>query len=144
MDEMINRLKTPEECIKYADRCSKLAQQARLRAIELRAQAYGEVSEVERELLKAIYAYEEGLSRKNRKRTRASRTWPMVKKYGIIGAAERAVKRKTDTMGYRLLVDMGFRNLTFEAVILQFSDSFDKQTVELASKRLQELEKTLL
>ena len=71
-----------------------LAREARRRAVELRATAYGGKTEVELKLLKALYAYEEVLSEKNKRKTRAARTWQMIKRYGIIGAAERAVNRK--------------------------------------------------
>ena len=139
MDEIISKLKTPEECIKFAEKCTNLAQEARLRAIELRTLTHGNKSEVETELLKAIYAYEEVLSKKNKKRTRASRTWPMVKRYGIVGAAEKAVNRNTDAMGYRLLIEMGLQDLTFEAVIVRFPEAFSQQIVKLARSRLKEL-----
>ena len=141
MDEVISKLKTPEACIEFAEKCTNLAQEARLRAIELRTLTHGKKNEVETELLKAIYAYEEVLSKKNKKRTRASRTWPMVKRYGIIGAAERAVNRKVDPMGYRLLAEMGLQDLTFEAVIVRFPEAFSQQIVKLAISRLEELGK---
>jgi hypothetical protein len=139
MDEIISKLKTPEECLQFAKECIELARKARRRAIDLRASAHGNISEVENELLKALYAYEEVLSEKNKRRTRASRTWPMIKRYGIIGAAERAVNRKADAMGYKLLVDMGLHDLTFEAVIVRFPETFSKQVVKLARSRLEEL-----
>jgi hypothetical protein len=74
MDEIISKLKTPEECIEFAEKCTNLAQEARLRAIELRALTHGNSSEVETELWKVLYAYEEVLCKKNKRRTLASRT----------------------------------------------------------------------
>jgi len=78
MDDIIQKLKTPEECMQLAknvrDRNPDLAQKARRRAVELRAISYGNKSEVELELLKALYAYEEVLSEKNKRKTRAART----------------------------------------------------------------------
>jgi len=62
MDETISKLKTPEECLQYANKCTALAQEARRRAIELRANAQNAKSEVETELWKALYAYEEILT----------------------------------------------------------------------------------
>jgi hypothetical protein len=141
MDDDISKLTTPEECIEFAEKCTRLAQEARLRAIELRTLTHGNKSEVETELLKAIYAYEEALSKKNKRRTPASRTWPMVKRYGIVGAAERAVNRKTDAKGYKLLVEMGLQDLTFEAVIVRFPKAFSQQIVKHARSRLEELKK---
>jgi hypothetical protein len=141
MDETISKLTTPDACEQFAQKCIDLAHEARRRAIELRALTHGNESLVETELLKALYAYEEVLSKKNKRRTRASRTWPMVKRYGIVGAAEKAVNRNTDAMGYRLLIEMGLQDLTFEAVIVRFPEAFNRQVVKLARTRLEELGK---
>ncbi len=95
MDEKVKRLKTPKDCLQFAenvrDKKPELARQARRRAVELRALAYGTEKEVEIEILKAVYAYEEVLFERNQRRTSASRTWQMIKNHGIIKAAARAV-----------------------------------------------------
>jgi hypothetical protein len=120
------------------DRNPDLAREARRRAVELRATAYGGKTEVELELLKALYAYEEVLSEKNKRRTRASRTWQMIKRHGLIHAAERAVDRPFDPPGYKLLVEMGMRELTFEAVIVSYPETFNQGAVARAKSRLSE------
>jgi len=145
MDDIIPKLKTPAECEQLAlnvqQRNPELARRARRRAVELRAEAHGIKSLVELELLKALYAYEEVLSEKNKQRTSASRTWQMIKRHGIISAAERAVNRKIEPAGYKLLVAMGLHDLTFEAVIVRHPDKFSQEVVSLAKARLEELEK---
>jgi hypothetical protein len=92
MDEKVARLKTPEECERFAknvrDKHPALAKEARRRAVELRAAAYGAKSAAELEALQAVYAYEEVLSAKKGKRIYASRTWQMIKRHGILGAVE--------------------------------------------------------
>jgi hypothetical protein len=107
MDDVVHKLKTPAECMQLAtnvrDRNPALAQKARRRAVELRALSHGSKSDVEYELLKVLYAYEEVLFEKNKKHTRASRTWQMIKNHGIIGAAERAVNRNIEPAGYKVL-----------------------------------------
>lgn len=123
----------------FAEICTDLAKIARRRAIELRAINLGKMSEVETELWKALYAYEEILSKNNKRRTPASRARQMIKRYGIIETAERAVNRKIEAMGYRILVDMGLQDLTFEAVIVRFPEAFNQQIVKLAQSRLEEL-----
>ena len=123
------------------DKYPDLAREARRRAIELRAIAHGNKSGVEIELLKALYAYEEVLSEKNKRRTRASRTWQMIDRHGIIGAAERAVDRKIEATGYKVLVEMGMHDLTFEAVIVRYPEAFSQEVVERAKSRLEELKK---
>ena len=141
MDDIIQKLKTPEECIQLAknvrERNPDLARRARRKAVELRAISYGTKTEVEVELLKALYAYEEVLSMKNKRKTRASRTWQMVERHGLIHAAERAVDRKIEPAGYKLLAEMGMHDLTFEAVIVRYPDSFSGDVVYRAKGRLQ-------
>jgi len=143
MDEEIVKLKTPKECEDFIKKYTDLINQARQRAIELRALSHGEKNIVETELLKALYAYEEILTEKNKRRTRASRTWQMVKRYGIIGAAERAVNRSIEAQGYKFLVEKGLQNLTFEAVIVRYPEAFSKEIVTLAKERLKELGETI-
>jgi hypothetical protein len=145
MDERIQQLKTPEECEQMAlnvqRREPELAVAARRRAVELRAMKHGGKSEVEIEILKALYAYEAALTKKNGRTTRATHTWQMFDRHGIIDGAERAVNRPTVTVGYQLLVEMGMRDLLFEAVIVRFPDYFSPAAVELSKKRLEELAK---
>ena len=141
MDEVISKLKTPEECIQFANKCTDLAREARRRAIELRALTHDNTSMVETELWKALYAYEEILTKKNHRRTLAGRTRQMITRYGIIGTAERAVNRKIEAMGYKVLVEMGMQDLTFESVITKFPESFNQDIVRLCKERLAEFKK---
>ena len=143
MDEIIGKLKTPEECRQFIVKYSDLVRQARQRAIELRASTHQAEDIVEFELYQALYAYEDILSEKNSRRTRANRTWQMVKHYGIKVAAERAVNRKVDAMGYKVLVGMGLQGLTFESVIVKYPESFSLESVKQAHKRLEELRNDL-
>jgi hypothetical protein len=50
----------------------------------------------------------------------------MISRYGIVGAAERAVNRKIEAMDYIVLVEMGLHDLTFEAVIVHFPEAFSQ------------------
>src|ERR1700730_13680842 len=121
MDERVSRLNTPEECEQFAfnvqSRLPDLARARRRRAVELRAASHNAVSAAEREALEAVYAYERVLSAKRGKSVRASRTWQMIERHGIIGAGERAVNRSNETTGYTALVDMGMQDFAFEAVV---------------------------
>jgi hypothetical protein len=141
VSDIISKLKNPEECANLEKNAldrgnTDLAVQARRRAIEMRAQAYGATSEAERECLEAVYAYERVLSAQRRRNTRASRTWQMIKRHGIIGAAERAVNRPTETSGYRALVEMGLEQYAFEAVILRHPKTFSPEAVERSRQRI--------
>ena len=143
MDERVAKLKSPEECAVFAKNVTErgrpdLALAARKRAVQLRAESFGATSEVERECIEAVYAYEEVLSAKAGRRQSASRTWPMIKLHGVIEAVERVVKRKADALGYTALVEMGLEELAFEAVVLRHSSSFSAETVARSRERMGE------
>ena len=146
MDERVRKLKSPEECerfIKNAIRLKhpELAEEARRRAVELRAAEYGSSSQAEKECLQAIYAYEEVLTKKNGRRTRASRTWQMIKRHGILASAERAVDRQAETAGYKALAEMGLQEFAFEAVILRHPHLFSENAVRRSKERMNEWDK---
>ena len=121
MDERVARLRTPEECEQFAinveNRLPELAQAARRRAVEFRAARHGATSAAEEEALQAVYAYERALKRMHGKAVRATYTWRMIERRGIITAVERAVNRKEITAGYKALVEMGMQDFAFEAVV---------------------------
>src|SRR5205823_5765032 len=115
---------TPQDCEQFAINVAKrgepeLALAARRRAVELRAAAHGAKTEAEREALEAVYAYEALLSKKNGRKTRASRTWQMIERRGIINAVEHIVTQRAESMGYTLLVEMGMPDKLFEAVVVR-------------------------
>jgi hypothetical protein len=107
--------------------------------VKRRAQTRAPANDVEREAYEAVYAYEEARSKQKGKTIRASRTWPMVDEYGIIGAVERIVRRPDDASGYRVLVEMGMEDMAFEAVVLRHPDAFSREAVEHSRLRLQRL-----
>ena len=141
MDERVSRLKTPKDCEVFARNAQKegrpdLAAEATQRSVELRAAAYGASTDAERECLEAIYAYEETLFRKHGKRVKASRTWQMIKKRGIIAAIEHAVDRPDGTAGFTALKDVGLENFAFESVILRHSQLFSERCVDRSRQRM--------
>ncbi len=144
MVDIVDKLKTPEECerlIKNVQiRLPEMALRARRKAIELRAAKHNVTSAAEREALQAVYAYEEILSKKHGRRTRASRTWQMIKRRGIIGAVEKAVNRPQETIGYTILMEMGLPDLAFESVILRYPTLFSSEAVERSKARMAEWE----
>jgi hypothetical protein len=93
---------------------------------------------VERECLEAVYAYEQVLTVRNGKTTRASRTWQMIKRHGIIAAVERAVNRETETIGFTALLDMGLEDYAFESVIVRHPDAFSADAVRHSQARVNE------
>ena len=145
MDERVKRLGTPEACEKFIKNALRLghpelALEAQRRAIELRAESHNAKTIAEKEALEAIYAYEEILTEKNGRRTRATRTWQMIKRHGLIESMNRIVARRDDAMGYTLLKDKGMEDLSFEMVVLRYPDVFSKEAVYHAKERLCNLE----
>lgn len=140
MDERIARLTTPEECEQLAlnvqTRLPDLAKAARRRAVELRAAAHGATAAVEQEALEAVYAYERVMSLKQGKSFRASRTWQMIERHGIIAAIERVVSRKEEAAGYTALAEIGMIDKAFEAVVLRHQESFSAGAVARSAERL--------
>ncbi|MGL0953365.1 hypothetical protein [Vibrio vulnificus] len=141
MDSRVLKLKTVESCEKFRSNAlrlgeNELAQQATLRAIAIRAELYGCKTEAERLAIEAVFAYEEVLSKRNGKRTRASRTWQMIERRGVIDAVERAVNRDDVTQGYEALAEMGLQEYAFEAVILKFPKLFSEEAVEKSRDRM--------
>jgi len=140
MDERVARLETAEDCEQFIlnvqARFPDLAREARRRAVELRAAGHGATTVVEREVLEAVYAYERVLAEKRGKKVRASRTWQMIERHGIVEAVERAVNRDADPAGYTALAEMGMQDLAFEAVVLRHPDVFSSAAVTRSAERL--------
>lgn len=142
MDETIARLDAPERLEQFALNVEGThpdkANAARRRAIELRAIAYGAQTDVERECLEAVYAYERAESQIRGKKFRAARTWPMIKKRGIVAGVEAVVTRGEETTNYPLLVEMGLESKAFEAVVDRHPESFSEEAVKASRERLRQ------
>jgi hypothetical protein len=145
MDPRVLNLKTPEQCAIFGRNAisygyPELADEAMIRATQIRAEEYGSESDAEMEALQAVYASEEVLSKRNGKRTTASRTWPLIRRHGIIEALERAVKRDVDPEDYASLKELGLKDFALEAVILRHTDVFSEDAVAKSKERLAEWE----
>lgn len=141
MDERVAKLKTPDECAVFEKNALErgrpdLATEARRKALELKALQHGAVSKAERECLEAVYAYERVLTAKNGRTTRASRTWQMIDRHGIIGAVERAVNRDAETIGYTALLEMGLEDFAFESVVVRYPELFSSEAVQRSQGRV--------
>lgn len=147
MDDRIKKIDSPEKCEIFAKNATEkgrqdLANEAILRATELRAESYGASTQAEKEALQAIYAYEETLRAKNGKKTRATRTWQMIERHGIVESVNRAVCRPIETQGYKALLEMGLGDFAFEAVILRYPTVFSTEAVRISKERLSGWERT--
>ncbi len=142
MDATIARLDTPEKLEQFAinvePHSPAHAQAARRRAVQLRAAQYGAETDIERECLEAIYAYERAESQIRGRKFRASRTWPMIERRGVIPAVEFVVTRRAETTGYRTLIEMGLQDMAFEAVVLRHPHAFSPEAVKASRERLRQ------
>ena len=141
MDRRVARLQTITECDTFLKNALRLghrdlAQQARQRSIEIRALSHDAQTQAEREAIEAIYAYETVLSEKRGRKTRASRTWQMIKRHGILMAVERAVNREGQTAGYAALLEMGLERYAFEVVVVRHPHLFSQECVERSKQRI--------
>ncbi len=142
MDPRVARLTNVADCESFAVNARErgapeLADQARKRAVQIRADSHGAQSEVERDCLQAVYAYEEILSAQKGRRQPASRTWQMIKKHGIIPAVERVVTKREVSSGFTALAEMGLMDYAFEAVILRHPESFSEEAISMSKQRME-------
>ncbi len=121
MHELVLRIKKPELCYVFADNATRrghedLAKQAYRRAVDLRAAEHPDVNEDERLALKAFYAYEEALSWGQRKRKRATGTWQMVSRIGILPTLEKRAEGKQADEARDTLRELQMDDYSFGAV----------------------------
>jgi hypothetical protein len=146
MKDVIDTLETPAECDQLIENVEKrnpdLAKRALRKKIEIQAVKHGAKSDAETEAVQAIYAYEEAQSKIKGHKSRASRTWPMIKKYGIIGTVEKLVTKPQVTMGFNTLIEMGLLDYAFEAVVLRYPQLFSEKAIANSAKRMKEWQET--
>lgn len=142
MDSFILKLGTPQQCEQYAlnneGRNPENAAMARRRAVELRAEQHGATGQAERECLQAVYAYERALWQQRGKPVRASRTWQMIKRRGILPSVEHIVTKSDESAGYTTLVQMGMQDMAFEAVVIRYPTLFSEKAQTMSRMRLSE------
>ena len=143
MDYRVERLRTPAECEIFmrnaiAGKRPDLALEARRKTVNLQTATHETSSPVEAEAFAALYAYEMLLTHKNGKKTRATKTWAVVKSHGIIEAIKRAVTRPPDTTTFVALRELGLDGLAFEALVVRHEAAFDAATVQISKARLAE------
>ena len=66
----------------------------------------------------------------------ATRTWPMIEKYGEIESLSRLVVSADLQKGFKVLRDKGLLDKTFEAVVIRFEHLFKPDVVQAAKWRL--------
>jgi hypothetical protein len=104
-----------------------LATQACRRAVDLRAAQYETSSACEHAGARAIFAYEEALTHVKGKRTRATGTWQMVNRYGVIAAISKRLQSRTSEEATSALKALGMEDYSFEAVRVAYPEAFEQQ-----------------
>ncbi len=129
MHELILRINDPEKCYIFARNATRnghpeLALQVHRRAVDLRAEAYGAESDVEFAAVRAIFAYEEALGYAKGKRTRATGTWQMVNRSGLLEAVAKRLASRGGEDVANTLNELGMEDYSFEAVRDAFPETF--------------------
>ena len=128
MHELVLRIKKPELCYVFAQNAfnrghDDLAIQAYRRAVDLKAEAHEEVtSEAELMALRSFYAYEEAMSYGQRKRKRATGTWQMVTRIGILPTLDKRVQGKTGEDIQTALKLLNMEDYGFEAIARAYAE----------------------
>ena len=107
--------------------------------VQAKAAAHNPATDVEREAFEAVYAYQEARSTQAGRPFRASRTWPMIERLGILAAVERLVSKADDSDCYPTLVGMGMEDMAFESVVVRHRDAFSEKAVTASEARLKKL-----
>lgn len=127
MHELVLRIKKPELCYVFAKNAIErghwdLALEAYRRAVDLRAEAHEVESEAELMALKAFYAYEEALSWNESKRKRATGTWQMVSRLGILSTLRKRLASKNSSEVLAALKEMRLEDYSFDAVARSYPE----------------------
>ena len=129
MHELVSRINDPELCYVFARNARRnghpeLALQAYRRAVDLRAQQHEAASDAEAAALRAIYAYEEALSYGRGKRTRATGTWQLVNRHGLLGALSKRLSSGKLEDVQPILAELGMEDYSFGAVYAAHQQDF--------------------
>ena len=89
-----------------------------------------------RHFYETLAAYEQLLTEKNRKTTAASRTRQKIANKGVHQSLIEWTQGKTETNGFKVLVDAGLSEYTGEYLVARFAERFPADIVKLARDRL--------
>jgi len=91
---------------------------------------------LDRAFYSTLAAYEQLLTQKNRRATRASRTRLKLKGKGVVACLEDWAKSKEPPESFELLVANGMVEMTGEQLVLTYPDKFTPEAVAGATARL--------
>jgi hypothetical protein len=90
-----------------------------------------------RDFYETLAAYEQLLTQKNGRATRAARTRLKLKTKGVVQCLEDWAISKAPTEGYELLVASGLTELTGERLVLKYPEKFSAEAIAAAKARLE-------
>ena len=91
---------------------------------------------LDRAFYSTLAAYEQLLTQKNRRATRASRTRLKLKGKGVVACLEDWAKSKEAPESFELLVANGMVEMTGEQLVLTYPDKFSPEAVAGATARM--------
>jgi hypothetical protein len=129
MHDLVKRINDPKLCYVFARNAvdrghPELAIQSYRRAVDLRTQTHETHSEAEEAAVRAIYAYEEALSYAKGKRTRATGTWQLVNRKGLLPALAQRIESRTTPDILPILVQLGMEDYSFAAAMKAHPKAF--------------------
>jgi len=129
MHDLVMRIKDPKLCYVFARNAvsrghPELALQSYRRAVDLRTEQHETNCEAEEAAVRAIYAYEEALSYRKGKRTRATGTWQLVSRKGIFNALAQRVESRTTPDVMPTLKELGMEDYSFSATMKAYPQAF--------------------
>ncbi|MEP1470244.1 MAG: hypothetical protein ABJK20_07310 [Halieaceae bacterium] len=130
MHELVLRINDPDKCYVFARNATRnghpeLALQVHRRAVDLRAETYEVASDAEFAAVRAIFAYEEALGFAKGKRTRATGTWQMVARSGLMAAVAKRLESRGGEDVTATLKELGMEDYSFRAVIDAYPEAFE-------------------
>ncbi len=130
MHDLVMRINKPELCYVFAKNAidrghPELALQAYRRAVDLRAAQHVTDSDAEEAAIRAIYAYEEALSYRKGKRTRATGTWQLVNRKGVFSALAQRIQSRSTPDLTPVLIELGMEDYSFSATIKAHPQAFE-------------------
>ncbi|MFN3348785.1 hypothetical protein [Pseudorhodoplanes sp.] len=139
-----SKLKTPNECRIVMRRAQErelpdVYNTAFKRLCELTGAANDDPSDpLIADFYKTLAAYEQLLSEKNERNTIASRTRQKITNKGVHQSLIEWTRGKTETNGFKLLVEKGLPEYTGEFLVVLYAHRFPQDVVSLAKSRLTE------
>jgi len=93
-----------------------------------------------RDFYSTLKAYEELLTEKNERTTKANRTRQKLARLGVVQCLEDWATNTRPVNCTKLLVENGLVQLTGEFLVLKYSDQFSDKAVKSANRRLKSVE----